>query len=572
MMSVFAVRNKPSFYYAQLIFINPCWAYAHLGWSGPLSGLRVGLIKSEDESLSNGSVLRNHRDPVTYNRFLLLPKRGGGMSLIHIGWLSGERCGRKGGRGSSMSMILGIGGGWFAICLMDGVEKMSPRGSNLMANKVDCFKGCVGAGGSVPNSKELRKCILDGPYVMTEVTDPAQPTTADAPAVLTRVPETFKNITHENHAHFDAEDEAIHMILSGIGDDIYSTVDASEDLDKVSYHKLFDILKQYHNEANEIRAKKLARNANLLALVAAVQYYLKYHNQTLKPHKPNAPLSRQIKSSKSHETTRIKGKGVVKPVTPPFKSASNKDNEEEQAWRDKQIQKSLPLIAKHFKKIYKPNNNNIRTSSNTRNKNRDTSLRNINDNQTGQFMNPSTVTVAGARKTVVNQIREIGQMILMKNWMNKNWKHITCTWQRFKRQHSEQPESINDTYVVEKVDNNVISGLSDMCDNEGKDDQNAEECDIERVESNGIRDRCRSALHHHEIELEKYKSYKDCTIEKDKVERKLKETLSLLAQQEIDTKEDLKTKGHEIFLVKEKNAKREKQSSLEHTRYERLLK
>nr|GEV42885.1 integrase, catalytic region, zinc finger, CCHC-type, peptidase aspartic, catalytic [Tanacetum cinerariifolium] len=44
------------------------------------------------------------------------------------------------------------------------------------------------------------------------------------------------------------------------------------------------------------------------------------------------------------------------------------------------------------------------------------------------------------------------------------------------------------------------------------------ECKSALKESNGIRDRYRSALHHHEIELEKYKSYKDCTIEKDKVE------------------------------------------------------
>ncbi|GJY75067.1 hypothetical protein Tco_0479498 [Tanacetum coccineum] len=37
-------------------------------------------------------------------------------------------------------------------------------------------------------------------------------------------------------------------------------------------------------------------------------------------------------------------------------------------------------------------------------------------------------------------------------------------------QHSEQPESINDTYVVEKVDSSVIPDSSDMCDNDGKDD------------------------------------------------------------------------------------------------------
>ncbi|GJR79546.1 ribonuclease H-like domain-containing protein [Tanacetum coccineum] len=45
----------------------------------------------------------------------------------------------------------------------------------------------------------------------------------------------------------------------------------------------------------------------------------------------------------------------------------------------------------------------------------------------------------------------------------------------------EQPEHINDTYVVEKIDSNVIPDSTDMCDNEGKDDQNIEECDDERV-------------------------------------------------------------------------------------------
>ncbi|GJT32930.1 hypothetical protein Tco_0923349 [Tanacetum coccineum] len=48
-------------------------------------------------------------------------------------------------------------------------------------------------------------------------------------------------------------------------------------------------------------------------------------------------------------------------------------------------QKNLALIAKYFKKIYKPTNNNLGTSSNTRNKNVDTTPRYKNDNQTGQF-------------------------------------------------------------------------------------------------------------------------------------------------------------------------------------------
>nr|GEW85861.1 ribonuclease H-like domain-containing protein [Tanacetum cinerariifolium] len=48
------------------------------------------------------------------------------------------------------------------------------------------------------------------------------------------------------------------------------------------------------------------------------------------------------------------------------------------------------------------------------------------------------------------------------------------------KQHSEQPESINDTYMVEKTEN-VIPSSSDMCDNEGKADQNVDEPEDGRV-------------------------------------------------------------------------------------------
>nr|GEU76759.1 ribonuclease H-like domain-containing protein [Tanacetum cinerariifolium] len=49
------------------------------------------------------------------------------------------------------------------------------------------------------------------------------------------------------------------------------------------------------------------------------------------------------------------------------------------------------------------------------------------------------------------------------------------------RKHSEQPESINDTYVVEKDDNNIITDSSDMCNNNNQAEQNAKVCDDERV-------------------------------------------------------------------------------------------
>nr|GEX58339.1 hypothetical protein [Tanacetum cinerariifolium] len=51
--------------------------------------------------------------------------------------------------------------------------------------------------------------------------------TDNSPAIpVHMIVETPMNMYLENKAHFQAEKEAIHMILTGIGDEIYSTVDA----------------------------------------------------------------------------------------------------------------------------------------------------------------------------------------------------------------------------------------------------------------------------------------------------------------------------------------------------------
>ncbi|GKE18754.1 hypothetical protein Tco_1426331 [Tanacetum coccineum] len=43
------------------------------------------------------------------------------------------------------------------------------------------------------------------------------------------------------------------------------------------------------------------------------------------------------------------------------------------------------------------------------------------------------------------------------------------------------------------------------------------ECKSALVKSNDIRDRCKSILHHKEVELEKYKVFKNCQLEKEEV-------------------------------------------------------
>nr|GEW17257.1 hypothetical protein [Tanacetum cinerariifolium] len=156
-----------------------------------------------------------------------------------------------------------------------------------------------------PNGEVLRKCILSGPYTPTTVLVQAVDATDDSLAISKiTTAETPMNMSPENKAHFETEKEAIHLILTRIGDEIYSTVDACQ-----TTQEMWEAIK-----------------------------------------------------------------------------------------RDKDMKKNLALIATYFKKIYKPTNNNLRTSSNSRNKNVDTTLRYKNDDHSRQFRNQRTVNIAEARE------------------------------------------------------------------------------------------------------------------------------------------------------------------------------
>ncbi|GJZ03519.1 hypothetical protein Tco_0536794, partial [Tanacetum coccineum] len=73
----------------------------------------------------------------------------------------------------------------------------------------------------------LRKGILEGPYTFYCHNSSMLPATDNSPAVPERTTvETIMNWYPKNKAHFESENEAIHLILTGIGDEIYSTVDS----------------------------------------------------------------------------------------------------------------------------------------------------------------------------------------------------------------------------------------------------------------------------------------------------------------------------------------------------------
>nr|GEW91538.1 hypothetical protein [Tanacetum cinerariifolium] len=78
-------------------------------------------------------------------------------------------------------------------------------------------------------------------------------------------------------------------------------------------------------------------------------------------------------------------------------------DEYDETSKDKEIDKLIALISLSFKKIYKPTNNNLRTSSNTSRANQDNSPR-INKN--AGYENQRIGNVAGARENVARECQK----------------------------------------------------------------------------------------------------------------------------------------------------------------------
>ncbi|GKB06978.1 hypothetical protein Tco_0835211 [Tanacetum coccineum] len=154
------------------------------------------------------------------------------------------------------------------------------------------------------------------------------------------------------------------------------------------------------------------------------------------------------------------------------------------------------------------------------------------------------------------------------------------------RRHSEQPESINDTYVLEKAiamltldteENKTI--LKQLKKANASLTQELEECktnldETSRAlgEATSCRDSCLIALQNKQNELEKYIAFNDRTIDYDILQTKLNETLGLLARKDIDIKEGLKTKAYEISVVNQKHDELVKRSLLTKSQFEGQLK
>nr|GFB39760.1 hypothetical protein [Tanacetum cinerariifolium] len=110
----------------------------------------------------------------------------------------------------------------------------------------------------------------------------------------------------------------------------------------------------------------------------------------------------QNSSTKSQKAaTRNRGKAIVNSPQPIYDQEPSMVAEDDETSHDKEIDKLMALISLSFKKLDKPTNNNLRTSSNTSRANQDNSPR---INRSAGYKNQRNGNVARARETVGSSV------------------------------------------------------------------------------------------------------------------------------------------------------------------------
>ncbi|GJV31075.1 retrovirus-related pol polyprotein from transposon TNT 1-94 [Tanacetum coccineum] len=216
-----------------------------------------------------------------------------------------------------------------------------------------------------------------------------------------RYMENYKNVSQDIRDQLNAKVEAVQIILTGIDNDIYSTVDACQNACEMwkAIERLKQVLtsittKMAKNKLNEIRSERLARNSNPLALVA--QQQPGYHPQNHPNHYTQNSLTKSQQAA-----TGNRGKEIINSPSPTYDQEPKMVAEDDALSKEREIDKLMALISLSFNKIYKPTNNNLRTSSNTSRANQDNNLR---INRGTGYDNLMAVNVAGDRENVGTQV------------------------------------------------------------------------------------------------------------------------------------------------------------------------
>nr|GFA17604.1 hypothetical protein [Tanacetum cinerariifolium] len=186
--------------------------------------------------------------------------------------------------------------------------------------------------------------------------------------------------------------------IAGARENVGSTVVQKSRIQCYNYKEFRHVAKECQKPK---RVKDAAYHREKMLLYQELEAHYIYMAQ-LQEVSPDAADSGPIFDTKQCKRThqaaaRHRGKAVVNSPQLIYDQEPSMVDDDEDTSKDKEIDKLMALISLSFKKIYKPTNNNLRTSSNTSRANQDNSQR-IHRN--AGYEGQRSGTVAGARDTV----------------------------------------------------------------------------------------------------------------------------------------------------------------------------
>nr|GEV47911.1 hypothetical protein [Tanacetum cinerariifolium] len=371
-----------------------------------------------------------------------------------------------------------------------------------------------------PNGESLNKCILQGPYKISNLIILGQHAIDESPVVPElSVPETFLNIFPENKAHYDGEAKAIHLILIGIGDDIYSTVDAC----KIAHDMQISIKRLQQGESLNKQDEKTSCFGNLADSLQEMENQTSSNtinkNVDTSPWYKNDNQTRPFRNQRIVTVTgasEIIGSKVLHQTgiqcfnCKEFRPFAKECRKIKRA-KDYSYHKEKMLLCKQAEKGVSLQDEQSDWLEDTNEEIDEQELE-----ACYSFMAKIHEVLPGDSRSDANPLEKVQYDADYNVFSNE-------------RQHSEQPKSINDAY------------------------------------SNRTQDRYLGALHDKEVKLAKYKTYKDCTIENDTLE--LQDLKAQLQDKNIAISElkkliekckgkSVETKFDKPFVVRQPNAQR----------------
>nr|GEW78241.1 hypothetical protein [Tanacetum cinerariifolium] len=261
-----------------------------------------------------------------------------------------------------------------------------------------------------PNHELIRYCLKNPPYKYTWADNDVLVAEGSTETTTKMYMENYKNVSQDIHDQLNAEAKAVQIILTRIDNDIYSTVDAFPNACEM--WKAIERLKQGESinfqdlETNLYWEFRKFTSRDGESLESYYSRFYKMMNELVRNqcdvtnHQVNVQflLQLQLKWQRSQQAAaRNRGKAIVNSPPPIYDQEPYMVAEDDEMSKDKEIDKHMALISLSFKKIYKPTNNNLRTSSNTSRANQDNSPR---INRGTGYDNQRIGNVAGAMETV----------------------------------------------------------------------------------------------------------------------------------------------------------------------------